>query len=98
MAITPLYGSHITFVGEGPRSLEPHAQRIIFGPFGLTPRTPNHHRYILQTKVFNACCIAWCLSDRTTISSKKVPKHFFLRSTGVYIIGLSELYYKGRCI
>ena len=47
MAITPLYGSHITFVGEGPRSLEPHAHRIICGPFGLTPGTPNQYRYIL---------------------------------------------------
>ena len=44
MAITPLYGSHITIVSGGPRGLEPHAHRIICGPFGLTPGTPNQHR------------------------------------------------------
>ena len=41
MASTPLYGSHITIVSGGPRGLEPHAHRIISGPFGLTPGTPN---------------------------------------------------------
>ena len=48
MANTPLYGCHITIAGEGPRSQQPHAPRIILGPFGVTPRTPNYHRYIIQ--------------------------------------------------
>ena len=53
-ATTILYGQHATIrlsryiAGEGPRSQQPHAPRIILGPFGVTPRTPNYHRYIIQ--------------------------------------------------
>ena len=45
MAITPLYGSHITIVSGGPRGLEPHAHRIIW----IDPWDPQPtHVYIID--------------------------------------------------